>query len=118
LKSNDDKVFPSFRPFWMGNMSKIFACMNCNHDILLSKRNLAGQWCLNCTMMTEIKKVTHIIQITTYWNWGIVKHRVEGSVVGLLLFLLHNNDKHPTMNSQSIPTLFTEWYHHYLPSWK
>jgi hypothetical protein len=53
----------------------------------------------------KIKNSNH----NSYSNWGIIKHGVpQGSILGLLPFLLYINDLSKTINRKSKPILFAD----------
>jgi hypothetical protein len=74
-------------------------------------RGIAGHWFKsylnNRRQKVEIKSPD--INHNTYSEWGTVNHRVpQGSVLGLLLFVMYINDLPATINAQSKPILFAD----------
>jgi hypothetical protein len=97
------------------DLAKAFDCVN--HELLLSKLSFygtlqkAGQWFKSYlhdrNQHVEIKSPDS--NNSTYSNCSIIKHGIpQGSIPGPLLFLTYINDLHPTINSQSKPTLFAD----------
>jgi hypothetical protein len=93
------------------DLKKAFDCVH--HDVLLSKLKFYGVGGKANALMESYLHDRHQRVVTNkryaHSNWGKVVNGIpQGSILGLLLFLLYINDLPHIIKSKSIPIIFAD----------